>query len=94
MLRSNSGIVGQWLPDPEEGRRPQQLMAVVMVDRVHPHVIAYDDDEDGMAELTDRIAEGTVLAVIRGRQLDILTDSKVVLTDGVLARSHSVIGRV
>ncbi len=59
-----------------------KIYAFSVVERGVPRVFTYDSDADGLDQLSHLIRSETVLAVIRGRQLEIKTESVVSMTDG------------
>jgi len=59
-----------------------KIYAFSVVERGVPRVFTYDLDADGLDQLSHLVRSETVLAVIRGRQLEIKTESVVSMTDG------------
>ena len=84
------GIIGDWQEDPGEGRVPMAYHAFIMLDGVHPHVISYDDTEEGLAELADRMCEGKVLSVVYGRMMEVSVDTVVGISDGAEVLNHAI----
>lgn len=66
-----------------------KLYAFSMVERGAPRVFVYDATPDGLESLSHLVRSEEVIAVIRGRELEVKQETVVLVNDGVdLVNEH------